>query len=260
MKKLISVLMIFTIVISLGARIINENWTLKYKSELNDFFGEGNWEVISEETKESIMYSEYIRYYNNPVFSKTAPGKYKDWNILFKNKEGEDEIWKISNHTFKINNDRNRGLFSKKLSGKQALTLELMDISLGMISDKIYNDVVKSILSENESDCIDLILTYEGGNPKPDYYSKLAKQSWFNVDSVTAENYLSDTTVNFYILIRVSDYGFKKLTEEERENITNSVKVIKDKLLDKYGDIASFEIYLDKDNNVKYKNGIEINR
>lgn len=259
MKRIMPVLIIFTIIISLGIKVINGNWTFRYKSEFDNFFGEGNWEVISEETKESIMFTNYIRSYSNPVFSKRVPGKYKNWNVLFKNKEGKDEIWTVSNHALKISTSKDNSFFgTKKLSNKQALTLEFMYISLGVLSDNIFDEVIKDTLSENESSCIEVSLTYEGGNPSRKYYDSLSKQSWFTVDNIEPENYLSDTTNNFYIMIKVHDYKFEKLTEAERENVINSLNIIKNKLLDKYGDIASFEIYLDESNNMKYKNGVEI--
>ena len=38
-----------------------QTWPLRFRSDFNDFFGEGNWEQISSETNESRMYTVYYR-------------------------------------------------------------------------------------------------------------------------------------------------------------------------------------------------------
>ena len=35
-------------------------WPLRFHGELDRFFGTGNWETVSEETKRSMMYDQYI--------------------------------------------------------------------------------------------------------------------------------------------------------------------------------------------------------
>ena len=148
----------------------NKDWTIRFKSELDLFFGEGKWECISEETKESIIYTEYISVRSNPALSGEVPGKYTDWNIKFLNKEGNQEIWKITNHTLKINNDKYGFFSSKRYSNKQALVLELMEISCGLAGEEVFNN----IYSEYEK--IDNDYEYYG--PKENCYNNL----WFEFE------------------------------------------------------------------------------
>lgn len=110
----------------------HQNWTIRFRSELDDFFGEGNWVYISEETKQSIIYSDYHHSHSNPTLSGNVPGKYKDWYISFENRIGEEE-----------------------------------------------------------SECMRVTISYGGGNPKPKFYDKLAKEPWFTVNEVSAEDFLA---------------------------------------------------------------------
>lgn len=235
----------------------NKDWTIRFKSELDQFFGEGNWECISEETKESIMYTEYITVHSSSGLSTEVPGKYTDWNIKFSNKNGNEEIWKITNHTLKINNDKYGIFSSKRYSNKQALVLELMDISCTLAGDEVLNDIIKEELSENITDCLRVSISYKGGNPEPEFYDELFKQSWFNVDNVSAENFLACDLHDFYIDIFAFDYKVEKLTEQEQKILFDSIKTIERKLLQKYGENASFEIYFDKEHKVEYIDGVK---
>ena len=260
MKKFKNILMIFLIVAIIAAIIIGinlyNNWPFRFKKELDKFFGKGNWECISEETKESTIYTEYIYVHSNPEYSEEVPGKYKNWYIKFNNKN-QEEIWKITNHTLKINNDK-YGLFSsKRYSSKQALIQELMDISCEVAAEEVYNEIIEGQFSENEAECIDVLITYKGGNPEPDFYDKLYKEEWFTVDKATAYNYLSCDLHDFYLYIRAHDYKLNKLTDEEKQNVLNSLENIEQKLLEKYGGNASFKIYLDNENKLEYIDGIK---
>ena len=233
----------------------NKNWTIRFKSELDHFFGKENWKCISEETKESIIYTDYIIVRSNPTLSGEIPGKYTDWNIKFSNKDGNEEIWEITNHTLKINHDKYGMFSSKRYSNKQAIVLELMDISCGLAGDEIFNDIIKEELSENIANCLRVSISYTGGNPKPEFYDKLFEQPWFNVNNVSAENFLACDLHDFYIDIFAFDYKVKKLSEQEQQTLFDSMKIIERKLLQKYENNASFEIYFDKEHNVEYIDG-----
>lgn len=178
-------ILIVIIIGAIACYFMSQNWTIRYKSELDDFFGEGNWECIDEETKESLIYTEYISVRSNPALSGEVPGKFKNWYIKFENCNGEEEVWYITNHVLKINHDE-YGFFSgRRYSNKQALTLELMDDSFGMVSDEVYQDIVLNVLTEEEAECLEVTMSYDGGNPKPDFYDALAEEPWFTVNEVT---------------------------------------------------------------------------
>ena len=57
--------------------------------------------------------------------------------------------------------------------------------------------------------------------------------------------------------IRIHDYRLEQLTKEEQENVVNSLDNIEKRLLEKYGNNASFEIsYGEYD--VEYVNGVKM--
>lgn len=235
--------------------LMSQNWTIRFKSELDTFFGEGNWECIDEETKDSIIYTDYISVRSNPSMSGEVPGKFKNWYIEFENRNGEEEIWYITNHVLKINHDR-YGFFSgKRYSNKQALILELMDISFGMLGSEVYNDIVLDILPEEEAECLEVTMSYHGGNPEPEFYDSLAKEPWFTANEVSAEDFLVYDFHDFYLYIRAYDYRLEKLTTEQQTDIMESMDELTEKILQEYGEDASFEIYLDDEHKVEYTNG-----
>lgn len=254
----IIVVIVLLIIGAVALYFASQNWTIRFKSELDDFFGEGNWECIDEETKESLIYTEYISVRDNPSMSGDVPGKYKNWYIKFENRDDETEVWYITNHVLKINHDKYSFFSGKRYSNKQALTLELMDVSFGMISDEAYQDIVLSVLPEEEAECLEVTMTYEGGNPKPDFYDALAEEPWFTVNAVTAEEFLAYDQHDFYLYIRAHDYRLEKLTEEQQEHVLESMDAMVEALLDQYGENASFEIYLDGENKVEYRDGEKV--
>lgn len=237
--------------------IMSQNWTIRFHSQLDKFFGKGNWECISGETKTSHMYSEYINT-GDTVTSGETPGKYKNWYIAFQDKNGEEELCNITNHVFKISADEHWIFSSKRYSQKQALTLELMDVSFDIIGNEILDTVIKSELSEEEASCIEVTMLYHGGNPQPKFYTALAKEDWFNINDVSAENYLSYDLHDFYLYIRAHDYRLEKLTDEQQQNVLNSMERIEQKLLETYGENASFQIYFDSEHKVEYVDGEKV--
>ena len=98
-------------------------------------------------------------------------------------------------------------------------------------------------------------ISYNGGNPKPKFYDELFKQSWFNVNSISAENFLTCDLYDFYIDIHAYDYKVEKLTEQEQQTLFNSIETLETKLAQMYGRDASFSIYFNKEHNVKYIDG-----
>lgn len=258
MKKAKSIgivgILILLIAGAVALYMAGQNWTVRFKSELDNFFGEGNWECIDEETKESIIYTEYVQVRSSPLSYEMA-GKYKNWYIEFENRHGEAEVWYITNHVLKINHDKYDIFSGKRYTNKQALTLELMDISFGMVSEDIYNDIVLSVLSAEEAESLEVTMSYSGGNPKPEFYDSLAEESWFTANEVTAGDFLAYDLHDFYIYIRAYDYRLEKLTAQQRENVLESMDAMVEMLLAEYGQNASFEIYLDGEHKVEYVDG-----
>ncbi len=245
----LGLLFLITGVFSLGW--LWDNWTIRYSTQLDRFFGEGNWEVVSEDVHQSNMYTVRVGRHYKYGQTKEAPALYREWNILCKNTKGQKEVWKISNHAYKINNAEYGIFSSKRYKAGQALTLELMDISFALVEEEVHNEIVKAGLTEEEANCIYVDMAYHGGNPKGSFYDKLARESWFTLDGVTAENYLASDLYEFYLLFRIHDYRLEQLSEQEQQNVVNSLTDIEKRMLEKYGDQASFEI-LYGDYNVEY--------
>lgn len=250
------IVIIFFIAGIFGVYWLLSNWPIMYKSELDQFFGKENWEVISEDVKQSRVYTVRDNFSGNSYGQRRRAGLYRDWDILCKNGNGEEEVWTVSNHVYKINNER-YGLFSsKRYKARQALTLELMEISFAVIEEEVHNEIIKEDLTEEEAHCIYVDMFYHGGNPPRSFYDKLARESWFTIEGVTADNYLASELYDFYLLIRIHDYRLGELSEQGQENVVNSLESIEKRLLEKYGDHASFEIYYDE-YQVEYVDGVK---
>lgn len=255
-KKIGIVIICLAIIISLfSAYYISKNWVYRYEDELDQFFGEGNWEYLSKETKESSFLKEHYYSSRNSVRTGSVPGKYNNWYIRFNDVYGDEEICLISDHPWKINNEKRWIFSSKRYSKKQALYLELMHISFEIAGKKVFNEIIKSELSENEANTIVVDISYRGGNPKPKFYNSLSKEPWFTVDQVTAEHYLTYELHDFYIDVFAYDYRLDQLTKQERQNVLDSLEIIEKRILEKYGDNASFKIYFDKEHQVEYIDG-----
>ena len=233
-----------------------DNWPIRYKAELNRFFGKGNWKVISDDVKYNRVHIARKSLLGDSSRERRRIGLYRDWNILCENENGEEEIWEVSNGVYMANHKRYGLLNPKRFKGKQALTLELMDLSFVVIGEAVHNEIVKEGLTEEESHCIDVEVSYHGGNPPRSFYDKLARESWFTLDGVTAENYLASDLYDFYLVIRIHGYRLEQLSEQEQENVVNNLENIEKRLLEKYGDNASFEIICDK-YSVEYVDGVK---
>lgn len=246
-KKLgVGIGVVLVVIILGGVYWFLGGWTIRYNSELDDFFGEGNWEVISEEIKKDRKdFTMRENLFGDTTGAKKEVGFYRDWYIQFENKDGEEEIWKISNHTY-VHNHKKYGFFnSKRYSGKNALTLELMEISFAVVEDEVYEDIIKQGLTDEEAQCIYVNMSYQGGNPSPSFYDDLIEEDWFNIEDISAKNYLATDLYDFYLHIGVHDYKMEQLSEEEQDNVKDSLDNIAERLLEAYGDNASFEIRYD---------------
>lgn len=252
-KVAIIAIVIVVIGIIIAIVIYRKNWPLRFSKELNRFFGEGNWEYASKETKESIMFDERRR--NSATDSTTyVPGHYKNWEIEV-NRNNKKEYWIISNHAYKINHDKHWFLSPKLYSAKEALILELMNISEDIALEKFQEEIINDLYSEKEAECFIIDLGYHGGNPEPNFYNELYKEDWFTAAKVTAKDYLETDLYDFYLYIRIFDYRLKKLTEEEQQKLLATRENLEQRLLEEYGNNASFEIYFADGNKSEYEDG-----
>lgn len=232
------------------------NWPRRFHAELDEFFGEGNWKCISEEEKESMIYSTTYRDTTTGTTSE-RPGSYKNWYIEWTTPAGEKEIWEITNHALKINHDKNWIFSKKRLSNKEAFVLELREIAESIAAEEVHRDIVEGLLTQEEAECISISMMYHGGNPQPEFYDRLWEEEWFKADSITADDFLVTELHDFYIWIHIYDYRFQNLSEEEQQHVTDSFEAIQQTLVRQYGEHASFEIYLGDGYSVEYIDGVK---
>ena len=232
-----------------------ENWPVRFSSELDRYFGKGNWECISTENKRSSTYSVYNSSYD-ALYDEWVPLRYKDWYISVKNEENEEKVVRISNSGYKISNDK-YGVFSgKRESNKQAFVCELLDIAREEIGDRLKEDLLSRVLTEDELECFSVEIVRKGYAPKPGVYSKLWKEDWFTYQKISAENFLACELHEFYIDVFLFDYKYEKLSKEQQEHLMESYDLIREMLLEEFGENASFELRFDTEHRCEYKDGV----
>lgn len=249
----ITILIIVTGIIIAIIIIYMNNWPHRFSKELDSFFGEGNWEYLGSETDKTSLFSESIRS-SNPDTSTSVSGTYKKWEISV-NYNNQKKNWTLSNLTYKVNHAKRWFLSSERYSAKEAFILELMDISEDIVVEKFQEEIISDLYSEKEAECFVVDLTYHGGKPEPNFYNELYKQDWFTASKVTVKDYLETDLYDFYLYIRIFDYRLKKLTKEEQQKLLATREKLEQRLIEEYGDTASFEIYFADGNKSEYKDG-----
>lgn len=250
-NKIISISVIVIIVVALAIGISlyfgSRSWPARFKDTLNSFFGKDNWEEIDSETNESMMYDVY-HYTGDSLYSYTSSGTYTEWFILYTDSDNEEEIWSISNHTYKINHSKYNFFSSKRYNAKQAFIQQLMSISCTIAAQDVQYNVLNEVLNEEQLECLRVNISYHNGNPSPSFYNNLAKEDWFNVNDSNAYHYLKTDLYDFYIDILAYDYKFEN---EDQEDLLNSLDDIVQLLEDTYDKYAKYEIYLGEGYSVK---------
>ena len=243
-SKLVVLIPVLLIVTVIAGWYYLRTWPLRFQGELDNFFGEGNWEVISEDTKDSMMYDKNITIRNAAWSSEEIPGKFHELDIAFTNRNGDAEVWAISDPTMKINHDKYWLLSPDRYSAKQALGQELMDISFSMAGEQVHKEILQALLPKAEADCVVVDISYRGGRPDPELYDELLDAPWFTANDVTAEDFLQSDLNDFYLDIYAYDYRVDDLTSDERRHLLGSLTDIENLLKETYGDYVDYEIYL----------------
>ncbi len=250
-------LIIFALLIIISTIVLYfrmNNWTARFDSELDQFFGKGNWVCVDSETKESIIYTKTYSSRHFP-YSETVKGKFTVWDIKYTNGDENDSLYRITDHAMRINHDEYMFLQSEYLSAKQAFAMELMDITHQIAADEIWKNTIIPVVGTELAECIDVEIMYNDGNPEPDFYDELWNKPWFTAEKATAENYLATELYDFYIYIRVYDYKAEKLSEEQYNTLMNSYNAIIKAMCERFGENADFEIYFSRELNAKYVGG-----
>lgn len=227
-------------------------WPLRFHRELDQFFGAGNWESVSEEIKRSMMFDEYLAV-RGTGYSDSVDGRFHEWNIAFTNREGETELWTISDHTLKINNhDHWFPLDPERYTARQALGQELMELAFDMAGEQAQEDILGDILTDGERACLDVEISFRGGWPNGDLYTELLNEPWFNIQELDAEKFLQSDLYDFYIDVFAYDYRVDDLSEMEQEHLFRSMGDIKQALRGAFGEYADYDIYLGEGYSAEY--------
>ncbi len=246
---ILAVIVIVPTSVSQGAR---QDWPDKFEEDFDKFFGE-DWECTSTEVEKSLMAeSTYTRSNGS---SLRIPRRYRSWTI-----DDGSEVWELSTHPWVLSkyNNRFKPLTGKRYSKRQALLLEFADIAYISAGDKVKEEVIGSILPGKQKDCFEVEVTYTGGNPRPEYYEELMEQPWFDLEDVTAYNFLKYDEHDYYLLIRAHDYRLDQLSEAEKKVADESIEEIEKKLCKLYGKDADFEIIYDGELISEYSKGRKV--
>lgn len=228
-------------------------WPLRFHGALDQFFGAGNWEAVSEETKRSMMFEEYRAIRRAAAQSGSTDGRFHEWGISFTNRGGEPELWTISDHTLKINNhDHWFPLDPDRYTAKQALGQELMELAFDMAGEEVRENILGDILTESERDCLDVEVSFHGGRPDGKLYTELLAEPWFNIQELDAEKFLQSDLYDFYIDVFAYDYRVDDLSEMEQEHLFRSMGDIKQALRGAFGEYADYDIYLGEGYSAEY--------
>jgi hypothetical protein len=238
-KGVLSIIFILIIVLFV---VNSQTYKGVFTRELDDFFGKGNWEYIGREDKRTNLYKKRVKIVED--ITVTRKGEYSNYIVKYK-----DDEYKMST----LKNDLSKEVWAVR---------QIMDIAtMGILPEYLYENIILDVYNPDLADIFRVEIGYSNGNPKKDFYSKLDKQDWFKADLVTVENFLTweeAKKYNFQIYIRTFDYKIEKLSESEKLELYEGYDKLIVKLLETYGDDASFEILIDEDHWVKYKNGVEV--
>lgn len=227
-------------------------WPLRFHRDLDQFFGAGNWESVSEETKRSMMFDEYLAV-RGTGYSDSVDGRFHEWNIAFTNREGETELWTISDHTLKINNhDHWFPLDPERYTARRALGQELMELAFDMAGEQAQEDILGDILTDGERACLDVEISFRGGWPNGDLYTELLNEPWFNIQELDAEKFLQSNLYDFYVDVFAYDYRVDDLGEMEQEHLYRSLGDIEQALRAAFGDYVDYDIYLGEGYSAEY--------
>lgn len=216
------------------------SWPIRFHGTLDDFFGNGNWQTVSEETKGSIIFKRW-----NALTKREQEGKFHEWNIAFQNQAGETEVWTISDHTLKINHKENWfPLDADRYTARQALGQELLWIALDVAGEEVRTETLGTVLPEKELGCLAVDISFLDGLPDGAVYSRLLEEPWFNVRDANAERFLQSDQYSFYVDVFAHDYRVDDLSEAEQRHLYDSLSAIEQTLKNTYGAQVDYEIYL----------------
>lgn len=238
--KLPVILLIPIVILLLVGWYCLRSWPIRFHGTLDDFFGNGNWQTVSEETKDSIIFKRW-----NALTKREQEGTFHEWNIAFENQAGETEVWTISDHTLKINHKENWfPLDAERYTARQALGQELLWIALDVAGEEVRTETLGTILPEEELDCLAVDISFLDGLPDGGVYDRLLEEPWFNVRDANADRFLQSNQYDFYVDVFAHDYRVDDLSEAEQSHLYHSLGAIEQALQNTYGAQVDYEIYL----------------
>ncbi|MGN0518708.1 MAG: hypothetical protein ACI4II_08315 [Acutalibacteraceae bacterium] len=231
----IFILLILVIYNLISTYFGSSNYPVRFKDELDNFFGEGNWECTNVEKKTTSMFSDDEYYAGDYTLNSRRDGTYRVWTIQYVDSQGNSCEDYISNFTH----------FMHKTSNKTVLAMELHEIALNHASDELERTIAKDIFTQDEIENYISIIRFGTVNrPETSYYKNLLHQDWFKIHHATPLSFLSQEgevyTIDINLIMKNADTADKSDIEDVKEKATKFANL----LVEAYGKYASFDLTL----------------
>ena len=238
-------LLLFTLVIGviLAAAQYMHIWPLRFRKDLDAYFGEGKWEWVSPDKMEDYRHDIYQRVPNDSSSCLSDSGKHHIWYIAFQDPEGQRWMWRMTDHTYYVSM-HHRGALGG-FSARDGMTAELMELSFRRGSLVLSQKILKDVLSQEELNCLRFEVSYRGGNPGRALYEQLRQEPWF--DSGHLKEYLNWDYHDFYLNIYPYNHRIDRLPEETREHLLGSLSQVESALQSSLGEYCDYKVHLGQD-------------
>ena len=219
-------------------------WPLRFRRDLDAYFGKGNWEWVSPDRIEDYRYDIYQRVPNYSPNCFPDSGKHHIWYIAFQDPDGQKWMWRMTDHVYYVTMHRSGALSG--FSAHDGLTAELSALSFKRGCHILSQKYLSEVLSQEELNCLRFEVSYRGGNPGHALYEELRQQPWF--DSGHMKEYLNWDFQDFYLHIYPYNHRIERLSPEARAHLFSSLPqveaVLKQALGEEYCD---YKIQLGQD-------------
>lgn len=239
-KKILTIITVCVVLaVTVGAVSYVGNWPVRYKKEFDKFFGSNwSWEKLEPTFDDNLgSGTNYRSGRFKGMSSGKSSGLVSHWGITC-----EDDYYEVTDWAHKYNHKKYFPLFSKKwLNGKQSLWYEFLDIAIEKSYLELEKRYIEDVIGAEYCEAIDMELQYNT-SPKKEFLKYLSKSNWLSVNTTVSE-LMSCDKHDFVIDIRLYDYQYEKLNKQQKEIVDKWFNDIESKLLDDFGDEASFYIY-----------------
>lgn len=255
MKKKVTGILHIAVVLAIIGFIIylciaRGSYPIRFKENLNELLGEGNWTVMDKESKTTSMLKEYSEYGD-------TNGDYDKWYIAYKDENNSEQMLVLNNLTHKVSAQKRSIFSSKYVSDEKCFGMNIYDEMEYLSEQDVYNTILKTYFAEED---------FKYQNPKytglsvrvsvdtvevisNDFYQDICdNKGGYYLPAFTSDALLTMEDITAYVTIKVQTCG---KTQEEIAATDELVKELVSSLCDRYKEHATFEVlvshYADKD-------------